>query len=469
MIVILIFGLISIVMLLIAYYISKNNKLKSELTLQQYVEQISRNKKTIIIFTLFTFLGGGMILDPKSRKIIGLALFLNITMGVYGFIIVVGFSNSIMHLTLSGERLIALLIILPILWYRVSMLIKYINVIDNYQKIANFVLKSINDKLKQQQLDEEKKYTSEKFIAEVKKIYKLKENDIITNEEYIIRFDSLLEDLKKIGIKENKEDFIVGIITLKENGIIDNDVLSKIKNIVHPSVIRNTENSIKDNSSQVMNNLKYNSNKLVNELTRIFDFKNSGLYTEEEFSKRKIDIIINLINKGITENIEDFLVKIIPLKERGILNLEDITQIKSSLTEKAKAENEDVMNEASSLYFVVESSIDEIKEVLLNYIENSNGKLKKNEQFEIIASYGSKIKTCILGILGGIDIFSRDVVLSLQNLDNKIAIQITIIDTSGFCTRSIRSKNIKNMLKELFNEQALEIKSIIEGVTKKNR
>lgn len=340
MILILIFASISTIMLLIAYSISNNLKLENELTLQQYVEQVRRNKNTIILFTLFTYFGGGMILDPKSRKnIIVLALIYNIAIGILGSFIIIGLDYY--GFTSSGKSLVATMIILFILMARVYMLMKYLDIINKHQNEANNELNSLNEekkieanKLKQQQLNEDNKYTSEKFIAEVKKIYKLKENDIITNEEYITRFDSLLKDLKIIGLKENKEDFLVGIITLKENGIIDKDVLNKIKNIVHPSVIHNTENSIEDNTSQVMDNLKYNSNKLVKELTRIFDFKNSGLYTEEEFSKRKINIIINLINEGINENLEDFLVSIIPLKEKGILSLEDINQIKSSFLTK---------------------------------------------------------------------------------------------------------------------------------------
>lgn len=383
MILILLFALISTIMLLIAYNISKNVKLESELTLQQYVEQVRKNKNTIILFTLFTYFGGGMILDPKSRKIIGLALMYNIAIGILGFFLIGSLDSSI-GLTSSGKSFVALYIILLILLVRVYMLMKYLDVINKHQKKANNELNSLNEekkieanKLKQQQLNEEKKYTSEKFIVEVKKIYKLKENDIITNEEYIIRFDNLLEDLKKIGLKENKEDFLVGIITLKENGIIDKDVLSKIKNIVHPSIINNTENSIKDNSSQALNNLKYNSNKLVNELTRIFDFKNSGLYTEEEYSKRKVNIIINVINEGINENLEDFLLGLIPLKEKGVLSLDDITQIKSSLSPK-----NGFISELTKIYNLkvnevyTEESISNVKNNVTKNVEIANSKFR---------------------------------------------------------------------------------------------
>ena len=105
--------------------------------------------------------------------------------------------------------------------------------------------------------------------------------------------------------------------------------------------------------------------------------KINEVYSKEEFLIRKNEIINNLINDGIVENIDDFLVKIISLKERGILNLEDITQIKSSLSGKAKAENKDVMNEASS-------ENKEEMDVICKYCENTielNSREIRQKQF----------------------------------------------------------------------------------------
>lgn len=82
----------------------------------------------------------------------------------------------------------------------------------------------------------------------------------------------------------------------------------------------------------ISNSIKSDSENFILEITKIYDLKTTGIYSEETYSQRKADVISKLIKSGISEKLEDFLVKLIPLKDKGILKLDDINFIKSSLS-----------------------------------------------------------------------------------------------------------------------------------------
>lgn len=93
-----------------------------------------------------------------------------------------------------------------------------------------------------------------------------------------------------------------------------------------------SENKVETNIKPINDNGK--TNKFIPDLTKVYNLKVNGVYSEEEYLTRKKEMITDLINKDINEKLEDFLLGLIPLKEKGILSLEDITQIKSSYIAK---------------------------------------------------------------------------------------------------------------------------------------
>ena len=91
------------------------------------------------------------------------------------------------------------------------------------------------------------------------------------------------------------------------------------------------------------------------------------VYTDEEFTTRKNDMITNLINYGINEKLEDFLLGLIPLKEKGILSHEDISQIKSSFNAKKSISHSEnnltktIENEDSGFAYICSNCNDEME------------------------------------------------------------------------------------------------------------
>jgi len=83
-----------------------------------------------------------------------------------------------------------------------------------------------------------------------------------------------------------------------------------------------------------INNNKFSSELFITQLDKINSFKENGIYTEEEYANKKIKLIIDLINNGISEELDDFLSKILILKEKNILAIDEIKQIKNSLFNK---------------------------------------------------------------------------------------------------------------------------------------
>lgn len=79
---------------------------------------------------------------------------------------------------------------------------------------------------------------------------------------------------------------------------------------------------------------KLTSESFISQLNKINSLKENSIYSNEEYTNKKIQLIIDLINKGISQNLDDFLSDILSLKEKNILSLEEIKQIKSSLASK---------------------------------------------------------------------------------------------------------------------------------------
>jgi len=91
-------------------------------------------------------------------------------------------------------------------------------------------------------------------------------------------------------------------------------------------------------------NTEYNSEKFISEIHKVKNLRENEVYSEDEYLKRKYDIINNLTNKGISQSLEDFLLEIIPLKKNNILTGEEINQIKSSLSDKSDIKQSNTSN-----------------------------------------------------------------------------------------------------------------------------
>lgn len=106
---------------------------------------------------------------------------------------------------------------------------------------------------------------------------------------------------------------------IKENMHKD---ISSIKNIIGVVITNNSENNIK--SILCSDNISIN-------LLKYFNLFKNEILTEKEYEDRKNELIKDLSQDRLNENIEDFLSKMLELKNKGILNVEDLRKIKSAL------------------------------------------------------------------------------------------------------------------------------------------
>jgi len=104
--------------------------------------------------------------------------------------------------------------------------------IDAYQ-LAEEINKNIDQTISKAKKDEENQISSSDFVQNVKKLYLLHKNEILSEEEYLNKKNSLISDLYTKQIIENPEDFLSSIISLKDENILDKDEIQKIKLILY--------------------------------------------------------------------------------------------------------------------------------------------------------------------------------------------------------------------------------------------
>lgn len=336
MVLLIVFTVISIIMLFVAYMISSTRKKEDEVTVSEFVSQLERDKALITIFTLLTFNGGQMIFSPSKKDYLGTAIFMNIMMFVVGGLVLFIVSNSI-GLTKSGDNIVILTFILIVVIYRFSTLIKTHNTIEEYKIRSEKELRTIEENRQKKQhesylrkIEEEKKYTSEKFITSFQKAFNLFKNNILSLEEYHNRVDVLFADLLNHGIIGDPDDFLADIIILKEKEIINQDLLIKISKIIKADV-NTIDSGVGDKTSGGMGEISKSALLFIESVTKAYKLKESGVYTNEEFTKRKHEIIQNLKIFKDQVDIDAFLSNILPLCESGALNTHDVEMIKSIL------------------------------------------------------------------------------------------------------------------------------------------
>lgn len=75
-------------------------------------------------------------------------------------------------------------------------------------------------------------------------------------------------------------------------------------------------------------NNKYSSSEIISEFEKTKKLYDSNIYNSEEYLTRKNEIINDLFKRDIEQKYEDFLINLIVLKEKGILEDDDITKLK---------------------------------------------------------------------------------------------------------------------------------------------
>jgi len=151
-----------------------------------------------------------------------------------------------------------------------------------------------------------------------------------------------------------------------------------------------------DNNS---NESKYTSNVFISQLNKIYNLKENSIFSDEEFNSKKNQFIIDLMNKGISQELDDFLSDILILKDKNILTIDEIKEIKNSFASK-EIEKEENPVELNSKYYCgdceseIELSPEEIKKgkficpncsatnLLGNNIE-AESKVVKDEETEV--------------------------------------------------------------------------------------
>jgi len=85
-------------------------------------------------------------------------------------------------------------------------------------------------------------------------------------------------------------------------------------------------------SKQALEGKKIKSEQFILELSKYFKLKENQLIESEEFENKKNDLLDQIKLNGVIESKEEFLYKILELKEKNILNTEDIIRVKQLLT-----------------------------------------------------------------------------------------------------------------------------------------
>jgi TM2 domain-containing membrane protein YozV len=73
---------------------------------------------------------------------------------------------------------------------------------------------------------------SQKFNDKCVKSYKLLKNKMISEQEFEAKIDMLIIELGGHKLLEEKEDFLYGILKLRESGILDDEKISRIKQMI---------------------------------------------------------------------------------------------------------------------------------------------------------------------------------------------------------------------------------------------
>jgi hypothetical protein len=106
--------------------------------------------------------------------------------------------------------------------------------------------------------------------------------------------------------------------------------------------------------------------------------------------------------------------------------------------------------------FVTHTSIEDIRTTIIGALRKQGGKIKVDSPKDVLAGFGSGLKTRLLGVvLAGVHSAPRDVVIKLRETEDKTEVRVTVRDTMGFGSRM----GYADKLQQIMYQQALDIKS----------
>lgn len=69
---------------------------------------------------------------------------------------------------------------------------------------------------------------------------------------------------------------------------------------------------------------------IISDLRKLYSLRMAGIYTSEEYNLRKVDIL-GKVDEIKYDNPEEFLLELLPLKENGILDQQELIKIKERI------------------------------------------------------------------------------------------------------------------------------------------
>lgn len=88
---------------------------------------------------------------------------------------------------------------------------------------------------------------------------------------------------------------------------------------------------------------QYSSESFISQLKKYKLLNDNKVYTDEEYITKKNALISDLIDKGIMQNVDDFLAETLILKDKNILNLGELRVLKESLVTSKKVNGQNVI------------------------------------------------------------------------------------------------------------------------------
>ncbi len=115
--------------------------------------------------------------------------------------------------------------------------------------------------------------------------------------------------------------------------------------------------------------------------------------------------------------------------------------------------------EPVNIEFLTSSKFEDVRTNIVSSLKSSGGTIKIETNTDIVAGFGSALKSRLLGaMIAGIKSFPREVSISLQKKDKFTHVKITVNDTFGFGSRI----GLANKIQKMMYEDALNLKLIFK-------
>jgi hypothetical protein len=184
-------------------------------------------------------------------------------------------------------------------------------------------LKRLEDHWEKEAIDEDTNtITSAKFVDSMRKLQYLLTSGIYSRKEFNRCKMKYINELNKKQVDDSPNDFLTSIISLSNEGILDKKEIEIIKHKVLPREKREPE---KHEASSI--GTKY----FIETLQKFRNLHESGVFSEDEYKERKLELIDTLSQGALLDKPEDFLTAIIPLVKDKAISEEELKKIKGIL------------------------------------------------------------------------------------------------------------------------------------------